>query len=109
MADDALLGETAGEASASVRLRVSAARDRQRARQNKANADLDPGDIAQWCPLDREGADLLKQALSRLNLSARAYHRILKVARTLADLAGSEEIVMQHIAEAIRYRRGLTA
>ncbi len=70
VADDALLGETAGEASASVRLRVSAARDRQRARQNKANADLDPGDIAQWCPLDREGADLLKQALSRLNLSA---------------------------------------
>lgn len=103
-----LLGRTPGEASASVRERVSAARERQMARQGKANAALSSREIDDYCPVDTASGALLRQAINRLNLSARAYHRILKVARTLADLAGAENLGAGHVAEAVQYRRSLT-
>ena len=62
-------------------------------------------EIEKFCVLDTPGENLLKQAITRLNLSARAYHRILKVARTIADLSGAKAIDSKHIAEAIQYRR----
>ena len=83
------------------------ARQRQLVRQGKINALLDSKEIDILCEPDSSGAALLKQAISRLNLSARAYHRVLKVARTIADLGDSNSISGAHIAEAIQYRRGL--
>jgi magnesium chelatase family protein len=97
-----------GESSAGVRARVTAARERQLARQGKPNALLTPDEIDQHCLPDCAGAALLKQAMTRLDLSARAYHRILKVARTIADLTGDYIIRGPHVAEAIQYRRGLS-
>ena len=96
----------AGEASIAIRGRVQAARDRQMTRQGKPNAALGTQEIDQHCALDAAGESLLKQAIMRLNLSARAYHRVLKLARSVADLAGSEFITSTHLAEAIQYRRG---
>ena len=61
-------------------------------------------EIREFCPIDSQGEDLLKQAITKLGLSARAYDRILKVARTIADLAGAKNILPEHIAEAIQYR-----
>ncbi len=107
LADSDLLASQSGEASAEVRQRVCAARDRQLARQGKPNAALGTGEIDTHCPVDAPGAALLKQAIARLNLSARAYHRVLKLARSLADLAGEADIAARHIAEAVQYRRGL--
>ncbi|MEW5781915.1 MAG: YifB family Mg chelatase-like AAA ATPase [Pseudomonadota bacterium] len=96
-----------GESSAVVQARVVAARERQIARQGKPNAHLTPGEIDRHCLPDCTGAALIKQAMARLDLSARAYHRILKVARSIADLAADEIVRGPHIAEAIQYRRGL--
>jgi len=93
------------ETSATVRARVAAAATRQRARQGKPNAQLQPREIERICKPDAEGEALLKNAFARLSLSARAYHRILKVARTIADLASLEALSAMHIAEAIGYRR----
>jgi len=95
----------ASEPSAAIQARVEAAYSRQLARQGKANALLATQEIDQFCQPDAAGEGLLKQAIARLNLSARAYHRVLKVARTIADLAGSEGVGSGHIAEAIQYRR----
>jgi magnesium chelatase family protein len=95
-----------GEGSAQVRARVTAARERQLARQDKPNARLAGREIDRHCPLDAPGETLLKHAITRLDLSARAYHRVLKLARTVADLAGHEQIGSAHLAEAIQYRRG---
>jgi len=95
-----------GETSAQVRARVTAARERQLARQDKPNAQLAGREIDRHCPLDAAGETLLKHAITRLDLSARAYHRVLKLARTVADLAGHEQIGAGHLAEAIQYRRG---
>ena len=78
---------------------------KQEARQGKPNARLSTKEIDRHCRSDEAGATLLKQALTRLNLSARAYHRVLRVARSIADLAGSDTITSQHIAEAVQYRR----
>jgi magnesium chelatase family protein len=100
-----LLKQTNGESSAIIKIRVEAARQRQLARQGKPNAQLSVTEIDAFCAPDLQSETLLRQAITRLNLSARAYHRILKVARTIADLEGSEAIQIAHIAEAIQYRR----
>ena len=94
-----------GDSSAAIRERVEQARGRMIARQGKENARLTTREIDRHCALDEKGATLLKQAISRLGLSARGYHRVLKVARTIADLAGAERISDAHVAEAIQYRR----
>lgn len=102
---EALLKQSDGEESRTIRARVETARQRQINRQNKPNAQLSVTEIDSLCAPDAEGAALLQQVISRLNLSARAYHRVLKVARTIADLNNSENILTQHIAEAVQYRR----
>ncbi len=94
-----------GEPSAAVRARVETARARQQARAGKPNSALISREIERDCRLDADGRALLTRALTRLALSARAYHRILKLARTIADLAGSEAVTTPHISEAIGYRR----
>jgi magnesium chelatase family protein len=103
-----LTDDRLGEPSASVRARVEAARQRQQARfagtNLTTNADMQPADVRVYCRLDATGKSLLKAAMSQLQLSARAYHRILKLARTIADLAGSDAIQPPHLAEAIQYR-----
>ena len=94
-----------GEKSRTIRQRVEKAHQLQLNRQGKTNSNLSVKEIDQHCALDSASENLLKHAINRLNLSARAYHRILKLARTIADLAGSEKITNQYIAEAIQYRR----
>jgi magnesium chelatase family protein len=100
-----LQDEQQGEASAAVQARVVACRERQLARSGKANAQLNNREIKRDCRLNREDAQILEQATERLGLSARAHHRILKVARTIADLAGSAAIGQGHLGEAISYRK----
>ena len=102
---ESLRGAPDGELSAVVRQRVIAASERQRARQHKANADLSSSEVDAHCVLDENGETLLRQATVRLGLSARAQHRIARVARTIADLAGSTAISVAHVAESIGYRR----
>jgi magnesium chelatase family protein len=104
-----LMQQAAGEASAAVRDRVMAAHARQLARQGKANAELVAKEIDRICRTDAAGEALLKQAIAKFGLSARAYHRVLKLARTIADLAAAEAIAVGHVAEAIGYRRQLEA
>jgi magnesium chelatase family protein len=87
-----------------VRERVQAARERQRQRSGKPNAVLDISDIERHCSLTEKDYRLLESALEKFGLSPRAYHRILKVARTIADLADSNTIRTQHLTEAIGYR-----
>jgi magnesium chelatase family protein len=103
-----LSARAGGETSAVVRARIAAARERQIVRQDKPNALLTPDEIDRYCLPDCAGAQLLKQAMARLDLSARAYHRVLKVARSIADLAGEEMVRSPHVAEAIQYRRGFS-
>jgi magnesium chelatase family protein len=91
------------EPSASVRARVAAARERQR-RRGRSNGRLEPGRGARWARLCREGRRLLEAAHARLGLSARAHVRVLRVARTIADLEGREDIGPMDIAEAVQYR-----
>jgi len=102
---DDLFDKADGESSATLQARVEAARQRQLTRQDKANAQLAVGEIDVMCAPDAQGEALLRQAITRLGLSARAYHRVLKVARTIADLEGSPNIQSKHIAEAVQYRR----
>jgi len=94
-----------GESSDAIRKRVAAARSRQLERQGRPNAVLSSREVDSHCAPDAQGATVLKQAISRLGLSARAYHRVLKVARTIADLAGVPRLAATHVAEAIQYRR----
>jgi magnesium chelatase family protein len=103
--DAELLAAAAGESSESIRARVSAARARQLARQDKPNALLATRELEQHCALDQAGETLVKQAMARLALSARALHRVLRVARSIADLAGADRLASTHLAEAIQYRR----
>lgn len=95
----------AGESSNEIRARVEKARNKQLVRQKKTNHFLSTQEIEKYCALDAQGTQLIKSAIAKLDLSARAYHRILKVARTIADLADSETILPSHIAEAIQYRK----
>lgn len=100
-----------GETSAAIRTRVEAAREVQRVRfqgwgkpQILTNGDMGPAEVQAFCPIDETGRNLLRAAMQQMNLSARAYHRLLKLGRTIADLAGEERIAVQHLAEALQYR-----
>ena len=99
-----------GESSDKIRTRVEAARETQRQRFSglkngvMTNADMRVAEVRQFCELDDAGQQLVKAAMTQLQLSARAYHRILKLARTIADLAGEESIQSSHLAEALQYR-----
>ena len=103
-----LLRKTPGEPSEAIRDRVCRAREMQRARFSGSriycNAQMTSRHIKLWCKLSEDSEQMLKQAIEHLRLSARAYDRILKVARTIADLAGAESIAIDHIAEAVQYR-----
>jgi magnesium chelatase family protein len=109
---DKLSSDRLAEPSAAVRARVERAREAQRKRfasagahnSLKCNADMGPAEVRQYCTIDATGKALLRAAMQQLHMSARAYHRILKLARTIADLAGSEQIETAHLAEAIQYR-----
>ncbi len=103
-----------GEPSDRIRARVEAARDRQRVRFASlegvaSNADMRPAEVRKFCELDSACSALMKTAMTQLQLSARAYHRVLKLARTIADLAGSEKIAANHLAEALQYRPRMDA
>lgn len=93
------------ESSVTIRQRVEQARSIAMARSGKANSALSAGDVKHICTLSEPGHQLLEQAMNRFGLSHRAYHRILKLARTIADLAGSESIEIPHLSEAIGYRK----
>jgi magnesium chelatase family protein len=103
-----LTDERRGESSAAIRGRVEAARERQTKRfagtKLTCNADMGPTELKDYCPVDETARQLLGTAMRQMQLSARAYHRIIKLARTIADLAGEERIGTAHIAEAIQYR-----
>lgn len=105
LSDEELTSVPAGEDSATIRQRVEHARSLQIKRQGTSNALLSSKEVDQYCTTDDAGMTLLKQAIGKLNLSARAYHRILKVARSIADLAAETVIKPAHIAEAVQYRR----
>jgi magnesium chelatase family protein len=96
------------ERSESIRRRVERARERQREKfrgtRLSCNADMGPGEVREYCRLGDAGRSLLRSAMQQLQMSARAFHRILKLARTIADLAGEREITTAHLAEAIQYR-----
>jgi magnesium chelatase family protein len=102
---EALQKPADGEASAVVRGRVALAREVQIKRQGKANAHLTTREIDQFCPLEAAAAGLLEHAIRHFDLSARAYHRVLKLARTIADITAVGTIEAQHVAEAVQYRR----
>ncbi len=103
-----LADHRAGESSAAVRERVEAARRRQRVRFGaggpSCNAGMRPAEVRKFCVLDEQSQSLMQAAMNQLQLSARAYHRVLKLARTIADLAGSNSIQPPHLAEALQYR-----
>lgn len=101
----------AGESSATIRARVEAARKLQEERFRQwgkpnvlVNGDMGPAEVQAFCEIDEAGRNLMRAAMQQMNLSARAYHRILKLSRTIADLAGESRIQVHHLAEALQYR-----
>jgi magnesium chelatase family protein len=120
VAYEKLSDQRLGEPSAVIQARVEAARQRQRERFKSdgthlknashpdgiitCNADMRPAEVRQFCQLDDTSRSLMRTAMSQLQLSARAYHRVLKLARTIADLAEAEQIAPNHLAEALQYR-----
>jgi magnesium chelatase family protein len=116
---DKLSDQRLGEPSEAIRARVEAAREIQRKRfadtdgskgeaiagnDITCNADMRPAEVRKFCTIDEASRSLMRTAMQQLQLSARAYHRILKLARTIADLAGAEQIAPVHLAEALQYR-----
>jgi len=103
-----LSGDRVGEPSEKIRERVERARAQQRTRlagtNLQCNGDMGPGEVRKFCAVDDAGKNLLRAAMQQMQMSARAYHRILKLARTIADLSGCAQIETAHIAEAIQYR-----
>jgi magnesium chelatase family protein len=105
VAPEEIAARPEGDSSAAMRARAIAARETQLARQGKPNAQLDTREIDEVATPDAAGEQMLKQAISRLGLSARGYHRVLKVARTIADLAAAGRVSAIHVAEAVQLRR----
>ncbi|HEY88194.1 MAG TPA: YifB family Mg chelatase-like AAA ATPase [Thermoflexia bacterium] len=105
---DKITNDARGESSESIRARVEGARSRQQERLSEVgmacNADMGPGELRKYCPLKPDSQALIRAAMSQMQLSARGYHRILKVSRTIADLEGAPDIQTQHLAEALQYR-----
>jgi len=110
---DKLSSNRLGEPSASIRERVQSARERQGTRFDGSdivsNSDMRVREVRRFCKLEEAGESLMRSAMSQLQLSARGYHRVLKLARTIADLAGSEGIQPAHLAEALQYRPKMLA
>lgn len=105
---DKLTAQTTPESSSAIRARVERAATIQRERFSgtrfTANTEMGPREVRQYCPVEPAAQALLKAAVAQLHLSARAFHRTLKLARTIADLAGSDVLQAPHVAEAIQYR-----
>lgn len=108
---DKLSERRLGESSILMRERVEMARNRQRTRFSDdggthitCNADMRPADLRKFCVLDETGQALMRTAMNQLQLSARGYHRVLKLSRTISDLVGSDNIVPAHLTEALQYR-----
>ena len=105
-----MAGSHKGQSSAQIKDRVEGARDIQKERYKRrkrfyCNGQMGSRDLKKFCQLEEPSRKLLEEAVGRLGLSARSYHRILKIARTIADLDQSEALLARHIAEAIQYRR----
>ncbi len=106
--EEKLADKRNAETSEIIRRRVQAARERQLQRlvgtKLKCNAEMGPAEVRECCHVEPAAEKLLKAAMQQLRLSVRAFHRVLKLARTIADLAGSETVAATHVAEAIQYR-----
>jgi magnesium chelatase family protein len=100
-----LRGGEVGETSGEIRARVAAAREAQLVRQGISNATLGGRELRVACALGGDAETLFSQAIDRMELSGRAHDRVLRVSRTIADLAGDEQIAIEHVAEALNYRR----
>lgn len=107
IAPDELSAAPDGESSEAVAARVATARERQTSRQGRANAELEAGELSRHCEAQPAATGFLNTAATRLGWSGRSLHRVLRVARTIADLTGADRIEVAHVAEAIQLRRAL--